>query len=76
MSSFGVSGTNAHVVLEEAPVNDAQPAAERPARAAELVVLSARSGEAASSETMSARMESKRAVWMGTSSVCPSIAIW
>jgi acyl transferase domain-containing protein/thioesterase domain-containing protein/acyl carrier protein len=41
VSSFGLSGTNAHVILEEAPAErPSGPAAER---AAELVVLSARS---------------------------------
>ncbi len=41
VSAFGMSGTNAHVVLEEAPAAPPRPAA--PARSAELVVLSARS---------------------------------
>ncbi|MEO8077995.1 MAG: amino acid adenylation domain-containing protein, partial [Acidobacteriota bacterium] len=42
VSSFGVGGTNAHVVLEEAP----EPAAPLPARAAELLVISARTASA------------------------------
>ncbi|WP_419194452.1 HAD-IIIC family phosphatase [Novipirellula herctigrandis] len=41
LSSFGVGGTNAHVVLEEAPVE--QPSA--PARGPQLLMLSARSQE-------------------------------
>jgi acyl transferase domain-containing protein len=43
VSSFGFSGTNAHVVLEEAPV--ATPTIAPP-RAAELVMVSAKSGAA------------------------------
>src|SRR5262249_26304283 len=45
VSSFGFSGTNAHVVIEEAPEAEA-PADALSARSAELVVLSAKSGAA------------------------------
>jgi len=43
LSAFGMSGTNAHVVLEEAPRVPAQ--SPLPARAAELIVLSAQTPE-------------------------------
>jgi acyl transferase domain-containing protein len=47
VSAFGLSGTNAHVVIEEAPVEAQEPPAEAlSARSAELVVLSAKSGAA------------------------------
>ncbi|MCP3760506.1 type I polyketide synthase [Streptomyces sp. TBY4] len=44
VSAFGIGGTNAHVVLEEAPLPAPAPAAPRPA---ELLVWSGRSAEAA-----------------------------
>jgi 3-oxoacyl-(acyl-carrier-protein) synthase/acyl carrier protein len=42
VSSFGVSGTNAHVVVEEAPA-EVEAAAPSPSRSAELFVVSAKS---------------------------------
>ncbi|MGW0514548.1 alpha/beta fold hydrolase [Streptomyces olivaceoviridis] len=45
VSSFGASGTNVHVVLEEAPrtpEREPEPTAVRPARREQLIVLSAR----------------------------------
>ncbi|MFY0568050.1 type I polyketide synthase [Archangium lansingense] len=44
VSAFGISGTNAHVILQEPPVRVPQPPA--PSRGAELLVVSARSSEA------------------------------
>ncbi|RPF30606.1 type I polyketide synthase [Streptomyces sp. TLI_185] len=45
VSAFGISGTNAHVVLEEAPQDSAQPGADEPTGQT-LFPLSARSPEA------------------------------
>ncbi len=42
ISAFGIGGTNAHVIVEEAPA----PAPPEPSRASQLVVLSARSDAA------------------------------
>ncbi len=47
VSSFGVGGTNAHIVLEEAPVRESSG----PSRPYQLVVLSARSSNALESAT-------------------------
>ena len=48
VSAFGVGGTNAHVILEEAPLVTAEP----PSRATQLLVLSARSQEALEAATV------------------------
>jgi 3-oxoacyl-(acyl-carrier-protein) synthase/SAM-dependent methyltransferase len=46
VSSFGFSGTNAHVVVQDAPLADVTPAPAAADRAAHVLTLSARSAEA------------------------------
>lgn len=59
VSGFGLSGTNAHIVLEEAPA--ATPRRSAPARPAELFVLSARTeaGLGAKIQQLGARLEAE-----------------
>uniref|UniRef100_UPI003898DC67 type I polyketide synthase n=1 Tax=Kitasatospora azatica TaxID=58347 RepID=UPI003898DC67 len=46
VSSFGLSGTNAHVILEQAPAREAEPTVEVPAPAVLPWLLSGRTAEA------------------------------
>jgi phthiocerol/phenolphthiocerol synthesis type-I polyketide synthase E len=56
VSAFGVGGTNAHVVLEEAPLSAAAAAAaSRPGRSAQLLVLSAHTAPALAAATAALR---------------------
>ena len=56
VSAFGVGGTNAHVVLEEAPLSAAaDAAASRPGRSAQLLVLSAHTAPALAAATAALR---------------------
>ncbi len=60
VSSFGIGGTNAHVVLEQAPETASAPSARSP----QLLVLSARSAEALDAAT--ARLATHLAADAGT----------
>ncbi|KYF94032.1 hypothetical protein BE20_07665 [Sorangium cellulosum] len=59
MSAFGLSGTNVHVVLEEAPATVLAPAT--PGRSAELLVLSAKS--TAALDAQAARLSARIAAY-------------
>ena len=65
VSSFGMSGTNAHVLLEEAPLME--PGAPAPSRSAELIVLSAKTpqGLAAVAKRMREHLESSSEAALG-----------
>ncbi|WP_437873438.1 SDR family NAD(P)-dependent oxidoreductase [Sorangium sp. So ce363] len=72
VSAFGVSGTNAHVVLEEAPAAPLAPAA--PERSAELFVLSARSAGALSAQAARLREHLESHPELGLGDVAWSLA--
>ena len=65
VSSFGMGGTNAHAVLEEAPAPPPRPGA--PERSAELVVLSATDGSAlaAQARRLLAHLEARPQLALG-----------
>ncbi|HEX4418847.1 MAG TPA: type I polyketide synthase, partial [Kofleriaceae bacterium] len=67
VSSFGLSGTNAHVVLEEAPV---APARALPSRPAELLVVSARTPAA-----LAAQVDRLAAHLRGGAALAPAPAL-
>ncbi|NMO16394.1 SDR family NAD(P)-dependent oxidoreductase [Pyxidicoccus fallax] len=72
VSSFGISGTNAHVVLEEAPAAPAMAAA--PGRSAELLVLSGKSAAALDAQAAKLRAHLDAHPEQGLSDVAFSLA--
>nr|WRX36517.1 hypothetical protein [Cystobacterineae bacterium] len=72
VSSFGISGTNAHVVLEEAP--EAPVAAEGQQRSSELFVLSAKSAAALDAKAAELRAHLDAHAEQGLADVAFSLA--
>ena len=72
VSSFGLSGTNVHVVLEEAP--QLKLRREAPERSAELVVLSAKSASALDAQAKRLRQHLDAHPSLGLSDVAFSLA--
>ncbi len=72
VSSLGLSGTNAHVVLEEAPVAKETPGTKE--RTAELFVLSARSAEALHSVAKRLALHTQAHVEIGLSDLAFSLS--
>ncbi|MFD4240889.1 type I polyketide synthase, partial [Streptomyces sp. NPDC058525] len=56
ISAFGASGTNAHMILEEAPAEDAEPATDRAAQPSGVVPLVVSAGTATSLSAQAGRL--------------------